>query len=490
MPFKDATVQEIDQVMQDAWKAFMQYRKTTLKQRADLMRTIGAEMEAIGDELIHTVMEETHLPEARVKNERARTIFQLTSYAAACEAGHWLEARIDTANPEKGDPDIRKMQVPLGPVVVFGASNFPFAYSTAGGDTASALAAGCPVVVKAHPAHSRTSELVAGAISRAVEKCGMPKGVFAHVHGASFETGKALVTHPHTRAVGFTGSYGGGKALFDWANQRKAPIPVFAEMGSINPIFLLPDKLKQSAKDTAALCAGSITLGTGQFCTNPGLIVGIDNEDLQVFIKELGAAIAKTAPGTMLHAGIAKAYGEKRKAALEQQEVETVAESEVQPQQEQGVPTIASATATAFFSNPLLHQEVFGPYSLVIRCADKEELLAVASHLEGQLTCTMMATGKDLMEHTELADLVQDICGRVIHNGVPTGVRVALSMQHGGPFPATTDSRFTSVGADGIKRWVRPLSFQNWENGLLPDALKNDNPLQIWRMVNDQLTNK
>jgi NADP-dependent aldehyde dehydrogenase len=490
MPFKDATVQEIDQVMQDAWKAFMQYRKTTLKQRADLMRTIGAEMEAIGDELIHTVMEETHLPEARVKNERARTIFQLTSYAAACEAGHWLEARIDTANPEKGDPDIRKMQVPLGPVVVFGASNFPFAYSTAGGDTASALAAGCPVVVKAHPAHSRTSELVAGAIFRAVEKCGMPKGVFAHVHGASFETGKALVTHLHTRAVGFTGSYGGGKALFDWANQRKAPIPVFAEMGSINPIFLLPDKLKQSAKETAALCAGSITLGTGQFCTNPGLIVGIDNEDLQVFIKELGSAIVKTAPGTMLHAGIAQAYGEKRKAALQQQEVETVAVSEVQPQQEQGVPTIASATAKAFFNNPLLHQEVFGPYSLVIRCADKGELLAVAAHLEGQLTCTMMATGKDIKEHTELADLVQDICGRLIHNGVPTGVRVALSMQHGGPFPATTDSRFTSVGADGIKRWVRPLSFQNWEDDLLPDALKKDNPLQIWRTVNDQLTNK
>ncbi|MDO6434556.1 aldehyde dehydrogenase (NADP(+)) [Flavitalea sp. BT771] len=489
MPFKDATEQEIDQVMQEAWKAFMQFRKTTLKQRADLMRTIGVEMEAIGDELIHTVMEETHLPEARVKNERARTIFQLTSYAAACEAGHWLEARIDTANPEKGDPDIRKMQVPLGPVVVFGASNFPFAYSTAGGDTASALAAGCPVVVKAHPAHSRTSELVAGAILRAVEKCGMPKGVFAHVHGASFETGKALVTHPHTRAVGFTGSYGGGKALFDWANQRKAPIPVFAEMGSINPIFLLPGKLKQSAKETAALCAGSITLGTGQFCTNPGLIVGIDNEDLQVFIKELGAAIAKTAPGTMLHAGIAKAYGEKRKAALQQQEVETVSVSEMQPQQEQGVPTIASATAKAFFSNPLLHQEVFGPYSLVIRCADAAELLAVATHLEGQLTCTMMATAKDIKEHTELVDLVQDICGRLIHNGVPTGVRVALSMQHGGPFPATTDSRFTSVGADGIKRWVRPLSFQNWEDDLLPDAVKNGNPLGIWRMVNDQLSN-
>jgi alpha-ketoglutaric semialdehyde dehydrogenase len=489
MLFKDATVQEIDQTMQAAWKAFLQYRRTSLKQRADFMRAIGAEMEAVGDELIHTVMEETNLPEARVRNERARTIFQLTSYAAACEAGHWLEARIDTANPEKGDPDLRKIQVPLGPVVVFGASNFPFAYSTAGGDTASAFAAGCPVVVKAHPAHPRTSELVAKAILAAAGKCGMPNGVFAHVHGAGFGTGKALVMHPHTRAVGFTGSYGGGKALFDWANQRKAPIPVFAEMGSINPIFLLPDKLKGAAKETAALCAGSITLGTGQFCTNPGLIVGIDNEDLQTFIHELGAAIQKTTPGTMLHAGIAKAYGEKRKAALEQKDVARVAVSEAQAKEAQGTPTIASATAQAFFSNPLLHQEVFGPYSLVIRCADAGELLAVATHLEGQLTCTMMATEKDIKEHSDLVDLVQDICGRFIHNGVPTGVRVALSMQHGGPFPATTDSRYTSVGADGIKRWVRPLSYQNWEDSLLPDALKNSNPLGIWRMVNDGLTN-
>jgi len=488
MSFKDASVQEIDQVMQEAWTAFQQYRKTTLKQRADLMRTIGKEIEAIGDELIQVVMDETHLPEARVKNERARTIFQLTSYAAACEAGHWLEARIDTAVPDKGDPDIRKMQVPLGPVVVFGASNFPFAYSTAGGDTASALAAGCPVVVKAHPAHPGTSELVAKAIFRAVEKCGLPKGVFGHVHGASFETGKALVTHPHTRAVGFTGSYGGGKALFDWANQRKTPIPVFAEMGSINPIFLLPDKLRQSAKEVAGLYAGSITLGTGQFCTNPGLIIGVDNEDLQTFIHELGDAIKKIAPGTMLRPGIAKAYGEKRKTALEQKEVETVAVSEVPAKEEQGAPTVATATARAFFNNPLLHQEVFGPYSLVIRCANKEELLAVASHLEGQLTSTLMATEKDMKDHADLVDLVQDICGRFILNGVPTGVRVSLSMQHGGPFPATTDSRFTSVGADGIKRWVRPLSFQNWADNLLPDALKNSNPLGIWRMVNDKLT--
>jgi len=244
MTFQDTTIQEIDRLMQEAWQGFLEYRKTTLKQRADLMRTIGAEMEALGDELIRTAMEETHLPEARLKGERARTIFQMTSYAAACEAGNWLEARIDTAVVEKSEPDIRKVQVPIGPVVVFGASNFPFAYSTAGGDTASALAAGCPVIVKAHPAHAQTSEMVAQAIARAVEKCGLPKAVFTHVHGASFETGKALVTHASTRAVGFTGSYGGGKALFDWANQRKEPIPVFAEMGSINPVFLLPGKLK------------------------------------------------------------------------------------------------------------------------------------------------------------------------------------------------------------------------------------------------------
>lgn len=486
MIFQDTTIQEIDKLMQEAWQAFVSYRKTTLKQRADLMRSIGAEIEALGDELIKTAMEETNLPEARLKGERARTIFQLTSYGAACEAGHWLEARIDTAATDQ--PDLRKLQVPLGPVVVFGASNFPFAYSTAGGDTASALAAGCPVIVKAHPAHARTSELVAQAIARAVEKSGLPKAVFTHVHGAGFETGKALVTNEYTRAVGFTGSFGGGKALFDWANQRKSPIPVFAEMGSINPVFVLPNKLKESAKEVAGMCAGSITLGTGQFCTNPGLIIGIDNADLQLFVEELGAAIEKVAPGTMLHAGIAKAYTEKRAAALEQKEVTTVAVSSTKPVENQGIPTVASATGKTFLKNPLLHQEVFGPYSLVIRCADKNELLEVVRHLEGQLTSSVMATAADTKEHADLLDAIQDLCGRLILNGVPTGVRVALSMQHGGPYPATTDSRFTSVGADGIKRWVRPLSFQNWDDALLPDALKNGNPLNIWRMVNDQLT--
>jgi len=488
MTFKDHTPVEIDRLMQEAWNVFPVFRNTSLKQRAGLMRAIASGLEATGDELIQVAMRETNLPEARLKNERIRTMFQLTSYAEACEAGHWLEARIDTAHPEKGEPDIRKMQVALGPVVVFGASNFPFAYSTAGGDTASALAAGCPVIVKGHPAHAETSERVAQVIAKAVAAAGLPTGVFAHVHGVSFETGKALVTHPHTRAVGFTGSYGGGKALFDWANQRKVPIPVFSEMGSINPVFLLPGKLKSSAKELAAQLAASVTLGTGQFCTNPGLILGIEGEELELFIKELGAAIEKVTPGTMLHPGIAKTYGEKREAALAQAEVETVGVATAKPAQNQGVPTIASAKAEAFFKNPLLHQEVFGPYSLVIRCSNADELVKAARHLEGQLTASLMATDEELHQHTVLVDAVQDICGRLILNGVPTGVRVSLSMQHGGPFPATTDSRFTSVGADGIKRWVRPLAFQGWTDAALPEALKNSNPLGIWRMINNELT--
>jgi 2,5-dioxopentanoate dehydrogenase len=488
MKFQDATAAEIDSIMQEAWKAFPAYRKTTLKQRGDLMRAIAKALEETGDNLIQVAMSETNLPEGRLRNERARTIFQLTSYAASCEAGHWLEARIDTAVPDKGEPDIRKLQVAIGPVVVFGASNFPLAYSTAGGDTASALAAGCPVIVKGHPAHAETSEIVAQAISRCVVAAGLPKGVFAHVHGASFETGKALVTHPHTRAVGFTGSYGGGKALFDWANQRKVPIPVFAEMGSINPVFLLPDKLTTSATALAAQLAGSVTLGTGQFCTNPGLMLGVEGEGLETFIRELGAAIEKATPGTMLHPGIAKAYAEKRGAALAQAAVETVAVAATQPRENQGVPTIATAAAEAFFKNPLLHQEVFGPYSLIIRCPDVASLIRAAQHLEGQLTASLMATDEDLVEHAPLVDAVHEICGRLILNGVPTGVRVGLAMQHGGPFPATTDSRFTSVGGDAIKRWVRPLAYQSWSDAALPEALQNSNPTGIWRMVDNELT--
>jgi NADP-dependent aldehyde dehydrogenase len=413
----------------------------------------------------------------------------LNSYADACEKGEWLEARIDTAIPDKNPPkpDIRKMLVPLGPVVVFGSSNFPFAYSTAGGDTACAFAAGCPVIIKAHPAHPQTSETVANAILKAADKCKMPKGIFAHVHGASFEVGKALVMHQYTKAVGFTGSFIGGKQLYDWANQRKEPIPVFSEMGSINPVFLLPGKLKQSVVDIAKMYAGSITLGVGQFCTNPGLIIGIDSDELKTFVHDLGNAIQQTASGLMLHPGIAKAYKEKKGNALIQKDVQLVAESETSVKENEGLPTIATASGQAFLNNPVLHQEVFGPYSLVIRCKDMNEMTEVAKHLEGQLTSTLMATEDDIRNNDELVEAVKNICGRFILNGVPTGVEVCLSMHHGGPFPATTDSRFTSVGADGIKRFARPIAFQNWPNDLLPEELKDENPLKIWRTINNDL---
>lgn len=488
--FTDTAITEIDRLMYNAWQAFHVYRKMSLQQRAAFMKAIAIELEACGDVLIQTAMRETHLPEARLRNERARTIFQLTSYAAACERGDWLEARIDTAIPGKNPPkpDIRKMLVPLGPVVVFGASNFPLAYSTAGGDTACAFAAGCPVIVKAHPAHAQTSEIVAGAIMKAAVSCNMPEGIFAHVHGISFEAGKTLVTHPYTRAVGFTGSYAGGKQLFDWANQRKEPVPVFAEMGSVNPVFLLPEKLRSAAAEIASMYAGSITLGVGQFCTNPGLIIGIESEALKTFVHDLGKAIQQIPPGTMLHPGIVKAYKEKKGNALLQEEVHLVAESLKEVKENEGLPAVATVSGRVFLSNPLLHQEVFGPFSMVVRCSDMEEMTEVARCLEGQLTCTLMATENDMKASDELVEAVKNICGRLIMNGVPTGVEVCLSMQHGGPFPATTDARFTSVGADGIKRFARPVAFQNWPDALLPDELKNSNPLQLWRTVNDALS--
>jgi len=487
--YQDATLQEINEAAERAWAAFQVYRTFSLEQRADFMRSVARELESMGDEVLQIAQEETHLPEARLRNERTRTIFQLNNYADACERGDWLEARIDTAvhdrNPPK--PDLRKMLIPLGPVAVFGAANFPFAYSTAGGDTACALAAGCPVIVKAHPAHARTSEMVAAAIANAAEKCKMPAGVFAHLHGAGNEVGDALVKHPFVKAVGFTGSFLGGKQLFDWANHRKEPIPVFAEMSSVNPVFLFPGKLKESSAEVAKLYAGSVTLGVGQFCTNPGLIIGIDNEDLQTFIQVLGEEIKQVAPGEMLHTGIFKNYVERRANALAQEEVETVAASNVEPLFNQATPTLASATAKAFTNNPILHQEVFGPYSMVIRCKDMGEMLDVAKHMEGQLTATLMATDDDVRQNEEFVESVKNFCGRLILNGVPTGVEVCLSMHHGGPFPATTDSRFTSVGADGIKRFARPICYQNWPDKLLPDELRNKNPLKIWRTVNDKL---
>lgn len=488
--FKDATREDVDDVMQKAWFAFESYRTFPIKQRSAFMHSIAEELTSCASDLIAIAMTETHLSEDRLRSELARTVFQLNSYADACEQGNWLDVRIDRPIADRQPPrsDLRKMLVPLGPVIVFGSSNFPFAYSTAGGDTACAFAAGCPVIVKAHPAHAQTSEAVASCIVRAAKTCHLPDGVFAHVHGVSFEVGKELVVHPLTKAVGFTGSLSGGKALFDLAAQRKEPIPVFAEMGSINPVYLLPEKLRESAEEQAKVYAASINLSVGQFCTNPGLIIGIDGTDLQKFIKILGEEIRKALPSPMLHAGISKSFIANRSKALAQKDVNTVAVSDARPGDNESYPTIASTTAQAFMSNPVLHQEVFGPYSLVIKCSDVAEMNSIAGTMEGQLTSTLIATENDIRQNLSLVEKIKNRCGRIILNGVPTGVEVCLSMQHGGPYPATTDSRFTSVGADGIKRFARPICYQNWPDNLLPDELKDGNPLKIWRTVNNQLT--
>lgn len=487
--YPDISQTDLHQTMETAWEAFLSFRKTSPAQRAALLRRIAHKLEHSGDELIQMAMRETHLPEGRLKNERGRTCFQLTSYADACEQGIWLEARIDTALPERVPPrpDIRKMNTAIGPVVVFGASNFPFAYSTAGGDTATALAAGCPVIVKAHPAHPETSAFVAQLISEAVAETNMPSGVFQHVFGASFEVGKALVMHPYTKAVGFTGSFSGGKQLYDWAQQRPEPIPVFSEMGSTNPVFILPEKLAAQSDWLAEQLAGSITLGVGQFCTNPGLIITTESEGLDAFLQALSTRIRAVQPAPMLHAGISQAYQLHREQGLSQPGVSLLATADQAPANGEGQPTIALVSGATFLANPQLHKEVFGPYSLVIRCADQAQMNEVAMRLEGQLTCSLMATEADLQAYTELTNIVSTKCGRLNVNTVPTGVEVCWSMQHGGPFPATTDSRFGSVGPDAIRRFVRPISYQNVPQAFLPDELKDGNPLKIPRVENGRL---
>ncbi len=488
MNYLDASLTEVDNSLREAQLAFLSYKNMNGKKKAEFLNAIADEIEALGQELVSAAMQETSLPEARILNERGRTTGHCRMFANLVAEGSWVEARVDTALPDRTPaprPDIRKMLVPIGPVVVFGAANFPLAYSTAGGDTVSALAAGCPVIVKAHPAHAHTSELVASAIKKAIVKTGMPKGVFQHLHGASFEVGQALVKHPLTKAVGFTGSLAGGKALFDTANQRPEPIPVFAEMSSINPVILLPDTLSREAEKTAEKMAGSITLGVGQFCTNPGLIIGIENDGLSRFIKSLSNTISNTAPGTMLHQGIADNYSKRVDQALAQKGMAVEGKSSTTPEAKQGNPLVVSVPASDFLKNPLHAEEVFGPFSLVVKCKDVAELYSVINQLHGQLTASVFADESEISKHQNILNALIEKAGRLILNGVPTGVEVCPAMQHGGPFPSTTDSRFTSVGIDAIKRFVRPVAFQNFPNALLPEELKEGNPLGIWRLKNN-----
>ena len=487
MNYPEATPFEIDIALKEAQLAFYTFKNISGSKKGELLRAIADEIEALGPVLITTAMKETNLPEARIISERARTTGHCRMFAKLVEEGSWVEARIDTAQPERvptPKPDIRKMLVALGPVVVFGAANFPLAYSTAGGDTVSALAAGCPVIVKAHPAHAATSELVAGAIKKAIAQVGLPVAVFQHVHCASSAVGQALVAHPFTKAVGFTGSLAGGKALFDLANQRPEPIPVFAEMSSINPVILLPETLARDFKKTAVTLAASITLNVGQFCTDPGLIIAIDDEALNHFIAALSDEFTRILPGPMLHQGIADNYHKRLKQTLEQRGVETEGKSEQEGDASQGKPLIASVPAALFLTNPVLEEEVFGPFSLIVKCKDLTEMNTVVTHLKGQLTTTVVGDEYEISNHRAIINVLIEKAGRLIINGVPTGVEVCPSMQHGGPYPATTDARFTSVGTDAIKRFARPVAFQNFPDALLPDELKEANPLGIVRLVN------
>jgi len=488
MLFPDSSLEEVDASLTLSQKAFNSYKQLPGKQRANFLRAIAEEIEALGQALIATAMQETNLPEGRILGERARTVGQCRMFADLIEEGSWVEARIDTAIPDRvpvPKPDIRKMLKPLGPVVVFGAANFPLAYSTAGGDTVSALASGCSVIVKAHPAHSGTSTLVATAIEKARLKTAMPDGVFIHLYGSSFEIGKALVEHPSVKAVGFTGSFVGGKALFDIANKRSVPIPVFAEMSSINPVILLPDALITHAANWAQKLAASITLNAGQFCTSPGLLIGIKSDGLNSFKDSLMKLISVIAPGTMLHAGIASNYSKKVNQTLSQPTVEKITSHENDSSTNQGTAIIAAVSGDEFLKNPLLQEEVFGPFALIVECENKNQLMEVIEHIHGQLTATLLGTESELEENKNLIHLLSEKAGRLIINGVPTGVEVCPSMNHGGPFPATTDARFTAVGVDAIKRFVRPVSYQNFPQTLLPDELKDSNPLNIRRLYNN-----
>jgi len=480
----------IHSVAENALAAFQSYKKTSPVQRAAFLEAIGTELEAQREVLVNIAHQESNLPLARLNGELHRTINQAKLFANLLKEGSWVEATIDTEDLQRvpAKPDTRKMLVPIGPVVVFGASNFPFAFSTAGGDTVSALASGSTVIVKGHSAHAQTSSQVFTAVEKAILSTGMPSHTVQHLLGSGRTVGKELVTHPYVTGVGFTGSFSGGKSLVEYSQQRESPIPVFAEMSSINPVVLFPDTLEKNAAELAKNYAGSITLGAGQFCTNPGILLALQSDALNNFLSLLQGEITKVAPQKMLHTGIYDSYLGSLEKVLSKKGLQVVGKSATAANTGEAAALVASVSGEEFLSNPHFAEEVFGPYSLCVICKDRQQLADILRSLKGQLTTTIMATATDLQAYAELIELQQSLAGRIILNNVPTGVEVNASMVHGGPYPATTDARFTSVGSSAIKRWVRPLCLQNFTDAMLPDALKNGNPLNIWRTVNNGLT--
>jgi NADP-dependent aldehyde dehydrogenase len=486
--FVQATEAEVDAAAHAAAAAFPAFRNLSAEKRAQFLDAIADELDALGDDFVATVCRETALPAGRIQGERGRTSGQMRLFAKVLRRGDFYGARIDRALPDRQPlprPDLRQVRIGVGPVAVFGASNFPLAFSTAGGDTASALAAGCPVIVKAHSGHMATAERVADAVIRAAERTDMPKGVFSMIFGNG--VGEWLVRHPLVQAVGFTGSLRGGNALVKMASERPQPIPVFAEMSSINPVFILPDALTARGEKIASELAASVTLGGGQFCTNPGLVMGLSSPAFSQFVERLSVNMNDQAPHTMLNAGGLVSYSKGLEHLHGHAGVTHLAGH---PQQgEQAQPQLFKADVSLLLNgDELLQEEVFGPTTIIIEVEDEATLKSALTGLRGQLTATVIGEPAELVSYAWLMEALQEKVGRVLLNGYPTGVEVCDAMVHGGPYPATSDSRGTSVGTLAIDRFLRPVCFQNYPDALLPEALQNANPLKIRRLVDGDVT--
>jgi alpha-ketoglutaric semialdehyde dehydrogenase len=487
--YSAADAQEVEAAAQLADKAFATYREVSGQARAAFLRRIAENIEQLGDTLTDRAVAETALAPARIRTETARTCNQLRLFAELVAEGSWVDARIDRADPDRTPlrkPDVRSLLRPLGPVVVFCASNFPLAFSVAGGDTAAALAAGNPVIVKAHHAHPGTAELVGLAVSDAVRSCSLPEGVFSLLYGPGSDVGIRLVLHPLVKAGGFTGSRLGGLALLNAANSRPEPISFYAEMSSVNPVFILPGALNAN-KSLAAGLHASVTLGAGQFCTNPGLIF-LPAEGVAELIEQLGELMNQTTAFTMLTGGICDAYSEGVDKLAKNDGVRKLIASTASPANGHAGAALFQTDALTFLADSSLSAEVFGPATLLVTYSSSEQLLDIARHLEGQLTATIHGSGEELQSLTELRGILERKAGRLLFNGFPTGVEVGHAMVHGGPFPATSDGRSTSVGTRAALRFVRPVCYQDWPDAALPDELKDGNPLQIWRIVDGRLS--
>lgn len=482
--FCEATSEEVIAACELANHVFAEFSQMSNVSRGQFLRHIADLLQLQKENLEPIYCAESGLSTERFESELLRTLRQLYNFAELSESGAWRNVSIDTSDPNllPPKPDLRKMSIPIGPVVVFGASNFPLAYSTIGGDVAAALAVGCPVIVKAHPLHAATSDFVAALVARAAEETGMPDGVFSHLHAQGFRVGTELVQHPFVKAVGFTGGHAGGRALFDLANKRKEPIPVFAEMGSVNPVFILPELLHEQKEHWSEMLANSMSSGLGQFCTNPGLLFVIDNGDTDEFLNLLSGKFLAKLSAAMLHSSIkdrfdqGKIQMEIRGAEMHQSHVDMPANLARQ--------ALGTIRAKQFIQNPTFQEEVFGPFTLIVRCTDESDLYSCVDVLNGQLTATIFGATDEISLCKQLVINLENKVGRIIFNGVPTGVDIAPSMHHGGPYPASTDSRYGAVGIDSAQRFVRPVAYQDCPEELLPEPLRNSNQLNMPRRVN------